>query len=86
MDGIRLERDRVSPLRARADVVVDTSVLKPQELKRLLTGYFGLADRASLGIFVTSFSFRQGTAARGPIWCSTCAFSTIPITIRCCVR
>ena len=60
MDGIRLERDRVSPLRARADVVVDTSVLKPQELKRLLTGHFGLRDRASLGIFVTSFSFRQG--------------------------
>jgi RNase adaptor protein for sRNA GlmZ degradation len=60
MDGIRLERDRVSPLRARADVVVDTSVLKPQELKRLLTGHFGLGDRASLGIFVTSFSFRQG--------------------------
>jgi len=60
MDGIRLERDRVSPLRARADVVVDTSVLKPQELKRLLTGHFGLSDRANLGIFVTSFSFRQG--------------------------
>ena len=60
MDGIRLERDRVSPLRARADVVVDTSVLKPQELKRLLTGHFGLRDRASLAIFVTSFSFRQG--------------------------
>src|SRR5579859_778586 len=60
MDGIRLERDRVSPLRARADVVVDTSVLKPQELKRLLTGHFGLGDRANLGIFVTSFSFRQG--------------------------
>ena len=60
MDGIRLERDRVSPLRARADVVVDTSVLKPQELKRLLTGHFGLSDRPGLGIFVTSFSFRQG--------------------------
>jgi RNase adaptor protein for sRNA GlmZ degradation len=60
MDGIRLERDRVSPLRARADVVIDTSVLKPQELKRLLTGHFGLGDRASLAIFVTSFSFRQG--------------------------
>ncbi|HEV2678149.1 MAG TPA: RNase adapter RapZ [Aliidongia sp.] len=60
MDGIRLERGRVSPLRARADVVVDTSVLKPQELKRLLTGHFGLDNRTSLGIFVTSFSFRQG--------------------------
>ena len=60
MDGIRLERDRVSPLRARADVVIDTSVLKPQDLKRLLTGHFGLGGRPSLGIFVTSFSFRQG--------------------------
>ena len=60
MDGIRLERDRVSPLRARADVVIDTSALKPQELKRLLIGHFGLSDRPSLGIFVTSFSFRQG--------------------------
>jgi RNase adaptor protein for sRNA GlmZ degradation len=60
MDGIRLERDRVSPLRARADVVVDTSVLKPQDLKRLLTGHFGLGNRANLAIFVTSFSFRQG--------------------------
>ena len=60
MDGIRLERDRVSPLRARADVVIDTSVLKPQELKRLLTGHFGVCNQTGLGIFVTSFSFRQG--------------------------
>jgi RNase adaptor protein for sRNA GlmZ degradation len=60
MDGIRLERDRVSPLRARADLVIDTSVLKPQDLKRLLIGHFGLGDRANLAIFVTSFSFREG--------------------------
>ena len=86
MDGIRLERDRVSPLRARADVVIDTSVLKPQELKRLLTGHFGLSDRANLGIFVTSFSASAKGCRARPTWCSTCAFSTIPITIRCCAR
>jgi UPF0042 nucleotide-binding protein len=60
MDGIRRERDLVSPLRERADVVIDTSVLKPADLKRLLAGHFALDDRPALKIFVTSFSFRQG--------------------------
>jgi UPF0042 nucleotide-binding protein len=60
MDGIRRERDLVSPLRERADVVIDTSVLKPADLKRMLSGHFALDDRPALKIFVTSFSFRQG--------------------------
>jgi RNase adaptor protein for sRNA GlmZ degradation len=60
MDGIRLERDLVSPLRARADLVIDTSVLKPADLKRMLAGHFALDDRPGLKLFVTSFSFRQG--------------------------
>ncbi len=60
MDGIRRERDLVSPLRARADVVIDTSVLKTADLKRLLAGHFALDNRSTLKLFVTSFSFRQG--------------------------
>jgi RNase adaptor protein for sRNA GlmZ degradation len=60
MDGIRLERDLVSPLRARADLVIDTSVSKPADLKRILAGHFALDDRPGLKLFVTSFSFRQG--------------------------
>jgi len=60
MDGIRRERDLVSPLRKRADVVIDTSVLKPADLKRLLAGHFALDDKPALKLFVTSFSFRQG--------------------------
>jgi RNase adaptor protein for sRNA GlmZ degradation len=60
MDGIRRERRLVSPLRARADVVIDTSVLKPADLKRLLAGHFALDDQPGLKVFVTSFSFRQG--------------------------
>jgi UPF0042 nucleotide-binding protein len=59
-DGIRLERDRVSPLRSRADVVIDTSRLQPGGLRRLLRGYFALEESARLALFVTSFSFRQG--------------------------
>jgi UPF0042 nucleotide-binding protein len=59
-DGIRLERERVRPLRERADLVVDTSLLTPGDLKRVLHGHFHLAAEPGLGIFVTSFSFRQG--------------------------
>jgi len=59
-DGIRLERERVRPLRDRADLVIDTSLLTPGDLKRVLHGNFHLAAEPGLGIFVTSFSFRQG--------------------------
>ncbi|MGB8843426.1 MAG: RNase adapter RapZ [Aliidongia sp.] len=60
MDGIRLERELVSPLRARADLVIDTSVSKPADLQRILAGHFALDSRRRLKVFVTSFSFRQG--------------------------
>ena len=59
-DGIRLERERVRPLRDRADLVIDTSLLTPGDLKRVLHGHFHLAAEPGLGLFVTSFSFRQG--------------------------
>ena len=59
-DGIRLERERVQPLRERADLVIDTSLLTPGDLKRVLHGNFHLDAEPGLGIFVTSFSFRQG--------------------------
>jgi UPF0042 nucleotide-binding protein len=59
MDGIRLERQVVSALRDRADLVIDTSNLTAAELKRLLTGHFGLGA-VGLRVFVTSFAYRQG--------------------------
>jgi RNase adaptor protein for sRNA GlmZ degradation len=59
MDGIRLERQVVSALRDRADLVIDTSPLTTADLKRLLTGHFALAG-TGLRVFVTSFAFRRG--------------------------
>ena len=59
MDGIRLERQVLSPLRDRADLVIDTSTLTATDLKRLLTGHFALSA-GGLRIFVTSFAYRQG--------------------------
>jgi len=59
-DGIRLERERVRPLRDRADLVIDTSALTPADLKRLLYGHFGLDAAPGIRIFVTSFAYRNG--------------------------
>jgi RNase adaptor protein for sRNA GlmZ degradation len=59
-DGIAAERTMTQPLKARADLVVDTSQLAVPDFRRLMTGHFGLGKGAGLGLFVTSFSFRQG--------------------------
>lgn len=59
-DGIHLERQRVWPLRDRADLVIDTTALNPGDLKRLLHGHFALDAAAGITIFVTSFSYRHG--------------------------
>jgi UPF0042 nucleotide-binding protein len=59
-DGIRLERERVSPLRERADLVIDTSALTVADLRRLLQGHFALDATAGVSVFVTSFSYRNG--------------------------
>jgi len=59
MNGIRRERQVVSALRDRADLVIDTSSLSAADLKRVLTGHFAL-DTRGLRLFVTSFAYRTG--------------------------
>jgi UPF0042 nucleotide-binding protein len=58
-DGIRRERQVVSSLRDRADLVIDTSNLTAAELKRLLAGHFALGS-VGLRVFVISFAYRCG--------------------------
>lgn len=60
IDGIRHERELVSPLQSRADLLIDSTDLPPGELKRILTGHFGLDHKPALVIFLTSFSYRRG--------------------------
>jgi RNase adapter protein RapZ len=59
MDGIRRERQVVSALRDRADLVIDSSALSAADLKRVLTGHFAL-DARGMHVFVTSFAYRNG--------------------------
>ena len=60
-DGIRLERQRVWPLRDRADLVIDTSSLTAGRSEARAAGPFPRSTtRPASRIFVTSFSYRHG--------------------------
>jgi RNase adapter protein RapZ len=59
LDGIRRERQMLSPLRVRSNLLIDTSTLTATQLKRLLIGHFAL-DAVRLRVFVTSFAYRRG--------------------------
>jgi UPF0042 nucleotide-binding protein len=59
-DGIAAERRLIAPLRARADLTLDTSNLNPTDLRRVLGGHLGLDRAPGMAIFVTSFAYRAG--------------------------
>jgi UPF0042 nucleotide-binding protein len=60
-EGIEQERRLLSPLRAQADVVIDTTNLSPWELRRWVAETL-LADRLDDRLFVSlqSFGYRHG--------------------------
>jgi UPF0042 nucleotide-binding protein len=60
MDGIILERALISELKDKADLVLDTTDLKPQDLKKMLKGYFEFRGQSALAITIVSFAFGRG--------------------------
>lgn len=61
-DGIEAEREKLAGIRGRADMIIDTSSLKPRELRLAIKERF-LADTSqeSLAVTVSSFGFKYGT-------------------------
>ena len=59
-DGIAVERALLAPLHARADRVIDTTTLKPADLRRVLWSEYGPQDRQRLAVWVVSFAYRRG--------------------------
>ncbi len=59
-DGIRGERHLLSPLRDRADEVIETTDMATGDLKRLLDINYALEATPGLAIFITSFAYRRG--------------------------
>lgn len=58
--GIKREQEWLHPLRAAAEIVIDTSELSVHDLRRLLESRFGTAPGGRLNITVTSFGYRFG--------------------------
>jgi UPF0042 nucleotide-binding protein len=54
------ERELLGDLRARADLVIDTSSLNVHDLRRKIDAAFGGSDRVQLRATVTSFGFKYG--------------------------
>jgi UPF0042 nucleotide-binding protein len=63
LDGIRIERERLTPLRARATMVLDTTRLSVHELRRQVTAQFGpgAGHAPRLHTRFVSFGFKFGT-------------------------
>lgn len=65
LDGIRLERERLAPVRARATRVYDTTHLSVHELRRQIIGQFGPAADGTPSMLTrfVSFGFKYGVPA-----------------------
>ena len=59
--GILHEIDLMSELRNRADILIDTSELSPNQLKEELAHWFQKSKTSRLSILVQSFSYKRGT-------------------------
>jgi UPF0042 nucleotide-binding protein len=60
LDGIHMERKLLEDLKGWATQVIDTSSLKPVQLKETIVSRFANLDRSSISINVTSFGFKYG--------------------------
>ena len=63
LDGIRIERELLTPLRARATLVLDTTRLSVHELRREVTAHFGpgAGQAPRMHTRFVSFGFKFGT-------------------------
>ncbi len=62
LDGVRIERERLAPLRAIATRVIDSTDTSVHDLRRILVAHFGpAAGRASrMATRIVSFGFKYG--------------------------
>lgn len=60
LDSVSEERRQIGWMRDAADVVIDTSMLSPHQLKQLLAGHFALGRALATQLSVMSFSYRRG--------------------------
>jgi UPF0042 nucleotide-binding protein len=59
-DGIALERGLLLPVRAQADLTIDTSRLRLPDLRTRIVGEYALAADGGMVTTIVSFSYRHG--------------------------
>lgn len=60
LDGIRLERKMLEELKLSATQVMDTSNMKPSQLKEKIISRFSHLESSNLSVNITSFGFKYG--------------------------
>jgi UPF0042 nucleotide-binding protein len=60
LDGLQMERVVLAPLRADADLVIDTSALNVHQLTDRIAEEFGTPETVRLRVSVVSFGFKYG--------------------------
>jgi RNase adapter protein RapZ len=62
-DAIALERDLLKPLRALADIIIDTSDTNVHQMRRRVITDLGLSSDQSVSLLFESFAYRKGVPA-----------------------
>ena len=75
--AIEAERDLLAPIRARADVLVDTTELSPHDLRAELARAFDVTAGHGLSVSIQSFSYKRGVP-RGLDMMFDCRFLANP--------
>ncbi len=59
-DGVAREIDLLVPVRARADILIDTSEMTPHQLRDEIERWFAEGKEADMALSVHSFSYKRG--------------------------
>ncbi|MGI3169282.1 RNase adapter RapZ [Pseudooceanicola sp. C21-150M6] len=59
-DGIARELDLLGPIRARADLLIDSSEMSPHDMRAEVERWFAVRRGQSLAVSVHSFSYKRG--------------------------
>jgi UPF0042 nucleotide-binding protein len=59
-DGIAREMDLLVPVRARADILIDTTEMSPHDLRSEMERWFDDASHSAMALSVQSFSYKRG--------------------------
>lgn len=77
LQGIEKEFDLLAPIKARADVLIDSSELTPHQLKAEIKHWFANSAGNDLAVSVQSFSYKRGLP-RGVDMMFDCRFLNNP--------